>query len=154
MSVRIITGAVFALFIGLIAVHFLNGLSWIIYPAVLLGVIILGCFLFAPFRYTLTDDSILVNRPIGGLRIPLNAIQEIRRIEKREFATVIRALGVGGLFGYFGQFDSSSIGPFRAYVTDMNHLVLLTGSQSQKTILSPSNPDDFIQTVLQAKSAG
>lgn len=145
------TGLIFAMFLvplilAIILAH------WIpLIFAFLLGIFIVVAFLFAPRSYTMTESAVIINRPVLKLRIPFGSIVQMRQIDKKDLGSVIRVAGMGGIFGFWGRFQSSTIGPFKCYMTDNNKMVLLGNSTGENIILSPSNPNDFIETAMQSK---
>lgn len=147
-AVWLVTLFVFGLFIFFL----FRTAAMTIYPALGLGIIIAGCFLFAPIGYILSGSAVIINRPMGRLQIDFASIEQARRIDKKELGFVLRTGGVGGLFGFFGHFHSSKLNTFKGYTTNSKNMVLLTNKNGEKTILSPSCPDDFIQSILRSKN--
>jgi hypothetical protein len=151
--VWVMTGLVFAMFVVplILAIALAHWVPLIF--AVLLGVFIAAAFLFAPQSYTLTESAVIINRPVFRLKIPFESIVQMRRLDKKDLGSVMRVAGMGGLFGFWGQFQSSTIGSFKCYMTNNDRLVLLQNSAGENIILSPSNPNDFIETAMQSKNS-
>lgn len=103
-----------------------------------LGIFIF-CYLFAPKAYLLERDKIKIIRPIGKIEITLSNISNIRIIDKSELKTLIRTFGVGGLFGYYGYYYSSSLGKLILYTTQRKNLILIVPKLGRKVILSPDD---------------
>jgi hypothetical protein len=99
----------------------------------------LTAWLFAPSSYEITGTELIVRRPAGSRRFLLADIENSRQLNKPDMKGVIRTFGVGGLFGYYGKFTSSSLGPFTMYCTKMSHLILLTLRSGKKIVLSPDD---------------
>ena len=57
---------------------------------------------------------------------------------------VIRTFGVGGLFGYYGQFYNSKIGSMTWYATRQNNTVLVRTIDNKNIVLTPDEPEKFV----------
>ena len=105
--------------------------------------ILLGGYAFSPRGYMLADESILVDRLIGEVRIPLRGLREARRATSNDFCGGIRLFGSGGLFGYYGLFRSAKLGKSHWYVTDRAKAVVVRTSD-RVVVVSPDDPDVFL----------
>jgi len=103
---------------------------------------------FAPRRYKITGDSILVGRLFAkGVKIPLFGIYSIEQVDyKYIFKKSIRTMGSGGGFGIYGSFTSPNLEYFKAYMTRRNKLVLIRTSD-KPFVLTPDDPEGFIAAV-------
>jgi len=101
----------------------------------------------APWSYTVGPDGVTVRRLGSDLLIERARIREIRRIDAREIGFVWRIFGSGGFFGWFGRFQSRSLGRFTAYATNQRDLVLVTRTDGSKIILSPHPADAFVASI-------
>jgi hypothetical protein len=119
--------------------------------ACLAALVIFLAYAYSPGAYAVKDQSILVNRLIGNVRIPLDDIREVRATTPGDFLGTIRLFGSGGLFGYYGLFRTSNLGKCWWYVTNpKNIVVVITG---EKTILiSPDCVDGFLTAIQAAVS--
>ena len=109
------------------------------------AVIILG-YAFSPQRYEVVGREIVVNRLIGDVRVPLDALREVRRAGPEDLRGAIRLWGSGGLFGYYGLFRTSKLGKCRWFVTNRRNLVVVV-TDSKTTLYSPDAVDEFIAAV-------
>ena len=69
----------------------------------------------------------------------------------------IRLFGIGGVFGYIGNFKNSILGNYKAYVTHRKKTVLIVTKESQKILISPDDPVEFIHSLrsaIEQESAG
>ena len=58
----------------------------------------------------------------------------------------IRTFGIGGLFGFIGRFRNTTLGPYRAYVTDpANAVVLRLGRET--IVVTPEHPAEFVAAI-------
>ncbi|MBM4102462.1 MAG: hypothetical protein FJ263_00220 [Planctomycetes bacterium] len=147
-----VTGFIFAMFVVLLILAIALA-HWVpLIFVVLLGVFIVAAFLFAPQSYTLTESAVIINRPGFSLKIPFESITQMRRLDKGDLGSVMRVAGMGGLFGFWGRFQSSTIGPFKCYMTRNDNMVLLQDRAGEKIILSPSNLNDFVETIMHSKN--
>ena len=101
--------------------------------------IYLFCYIYAPQAYLVERDKIIIIRPIGKIEITLSNISNIRIIDKSELKTLIRTFGVGGLFGYYGYYYSSSLGKLTLYITQRKNLILIEQKVGRKVLISPDD---------------
>lgn len=101
--------------------------------------IYLFCYLYAPQAYLVESDKIKIIRPIGIVDIKFNNISNIRLVDKSEIKNLIRTFGVGGLFGYYGYYYSSSLGKLILYITQRKNLLLIEQKVGRKILLSPDD---------------
>jgi hypothetical protein len=52
----------------------------------------------------------------------------------------------------YGVYYSSSVGIFKAYITNMSNLVLIKYSDDKKILLSPEKPEEFVNTIAQIRT--
>ena len=124
--------------------------AWLFTVAGILTLVVLICALLAPRRYTVTEDAVLVNRLGPNVLIPVRTIRDARRISKADMGVRLRVFGSGGFLGGFGVFWASRLGMFLAYVTDTKRLVLIECDGGKRYVVSPDQPDEFIDSVRQA----
>jgi hypothetical protein len=146
---KTITATVTLLFIYLI-VKFSS--SYIYYKkeeylvsAILFAVIFLIVYLFRPVNYVVSSTQIIVRRLIGNVVINKSDILSINKLDKSYKPRGLRIFGVGGLFGYFGNFLYFDVGWVKLYATDRNHQLLIVTRDNKKIIITPENPDIFLQ---------
>ena len=118
-----------------------------LFPFALMWIVILLCFVLRPRYYIVYEDRIIIKRLFRSVTIPRNEIRLCRTITEKELGPLIRVFGVGGLFGYFGKFFSSSLGAVRLYATQQHNLVLLYVNKDRKILLSPDEPAAFTRKV-------
>ena len=111
----------------------------------LLVAILVGSYLLAPRGYRVEADAVLIRRPIGPIRIPIDRIKRIEKLPPEAIKKAVRTFGNGGLFGVYGHFRNSRLGSFRMYVTDHSKLVLLEADHVY--VLSPDRPEVFVEAV-------
>ncbi len=101
-------------------------------------VLVLGItFIFSPQKYSLTNDSFIIHRIAGDVKIKLNEILEVRLLTKDEMNKTIRTFGVGGLFGYFGKFYNSKLGHQHFYASKRENRTLILLKNDKKIIVTP-----------------
>lgn len=110
------------------------------------GVLPLGVLgaaaLFTVRGYTLLPGAVLVHRLCWSTRLPLSGL-ELARFEPDAMCGSIRTFGNGGLFSFTGYFRNTTLGSYRAYVTDLRRTVVLRFS-GRVVVLSPAGPEDFV----------
>ncbi len=120
--------------------------------AILVPLIFVLVKLFAPRKYIITDSDIIVKRSGPDIVIPVRDINNIRHVSRKELGAVFRLFGVGGFCGMYGLFSSSRIGIFKSYTTNRSCLVVIEHSYVKKIVISPENPEEFVNTISQLKS--
>ena len=80
-------------------------------------VLLLFCYLYAPQSYEVTDTELIIRRKLKDVIIPISDIKEVKLVDDQEMKGLIRTFGVGGLFGYYGKFYSTSFGSMTFYAT-------------------------------------
>jgi hypothetical protein len=141
--VKALTIAVYALLISL-TVAFGLLVGDVLFTAVLIalyGSVLFFPYLWAPRGYTLSGDVVSVRRPLGEVKISI--AQSAQRWDWTWWG--LRLIGSGGLYGYFGIFTFKRIGRVRMYATSRHRLVLIRDAKGRKYLLSPDEPERFIQ---------
>ncbi len=118
-------------------------------PLNLIPVLLVGALAaFSVRGYTVQPGVVLVHRLGWATRIPL---RDLVSVEAEPHATVgsIRIFGNGGAFAFTGKFRNSTLGSYRAYVTDPAFCVVLE-LDSQKVVLTPGSPVRFVEAVRRA----
>lgn len=108
---------------------------------ILFGSVLVLPYLWNPRAYVLSTDSVIVRRVLGDARIGI--ANEPKRWRWTWWG--LRLWGSGGLYGYFGIFAFKGIGRVRMHATNRHNLVLIEDSMGRKYLLSPDEPEKFIQ---------
>ena len=107
----------------------------------LLITINVASYLFSPKKYTVGNFDVVINRPIGDVTIHVKDISEIRGVNPGEMDGTSRTFGVGGLFGYFGNYYSKHNGDMKWYATRNDNMVLIRTMQGETIVISPDDKD-------------
>jgi hypothetical protein len=91
-----------------------------------------------------TEDEIIVRRPLLNVHIKRVDIKSVELIDKNKIRGSIRIFGVGGLFGYYGRFANFSLGRMTWYATRRDKPVLVKTIDDKKIIFTPNDPDKFL----------
>lgn len=108
-------------------------------------------FSFAPTRFSLDDKGIRIRRFWTNVFIPFDMIKSARKVEKIPGKGLIRTMGSGGFFGYYGYFSNTEFGDMKWYVTHRSNVILMEVG-SEKILISPDDEDDFLN-LLQSRLA-
>ena len=107
----------------------------------------------APGGYFVTPREIVVRRILGSVRIPLSDVTDVR-----SGGDILKGVlwlgGSGGLFGFFGKFRRPGMGTFMAYATRLDRLVLIERGNATPIVLSPDEPERFVEEVSRVLSDG
>jgi hypothetical protein len=113
-----------------------QGSVWLIKGALL--VTLAGVWAWAPRRYEVGGDGLIIRRWIGSVRIPLSGLKSARFMSPGELRGATRTWAVGCCFGYYGRF-LNGLESQRWYVTDRRSCVRLDCT-AEVVVISPSNP--------------
>lgn len=105
----------------------------------MLVLIIIGCWLFAPKSYSTYGGDLVINRPVGNVNIKISEIIEARVLNSNEISGLIRTFGNGGLFGYYGKFYNTKLKHLTLYTTQRKNRILIETSQGKKIVISPDD---------------
>lgn len=111
-------------------------------------------FAFRPVRYTVTDDELIINRPLLDVKINRADIKSVESINREVLSGSVRTFSVGGLFGYYGKFANAGLGGMTWYATRKDKPVLIKTADNKKIIVTPDDPDDFVAEFSASKHAG
>jgi len=142
LSIKIVTSVVFIMMLGFfIASIYINGL---IIAALIMLIILIFCYLYAPTAYEISDSRLIVYRNYGKREF-LN-VPNCRLIEEK-LPFTIRLWGNGGVFAGTGIFWNKLYGVFRMYITHAKQSeFLVVETERQIIIISPENPKMFIES--------
>ena len=115
---------------------------------ILLLLVYLFTFLLRPLHYTITDTTLIIQRPLSSKKIARADIEALELFINGELNWAIRTFGVGGLFGYFGRFFKGSIGSMTWYATRRNKAVLIRTKSGDRIVVTPDDYEGFV-TALQ-----
>jgi hypothetical protein len=114
-------------------------------PLIFFSILIIP-LLWAPQRYLVKDNIVMVRRRIGDAKICVS-----REPERWKWTWWgLRLFGSGGLYGYFGYFYMKRIGRVRMYATNRHNMVLLIDEKGEKMLVSPNEPDRFIRQLKES----
>jgi hypothetical protein len=112
-------------------------------------VILFGAALFTIRGYSLSSDSILVQRLLWSTVLPRTGL-ESAEVDQEAMRGSLRTFGNGGAFSFTGFYYNKRLGSYRAYVTDPHRTVVLRYA-NRRVVLSPATPEDFVQDLALAK---
>lgn len=151
-TAKVITILTTALFAAIIVGQILllkDGMKVIpILTTIALLLIYFGTFLFKPLNYSLTINELIIHRPLKDKKIDRLKINSAELLDKEKLTGTIRTFGVGGLFGYWGNFANTKIGRMTWYATRRNNAVLIKMNNNKKIVLTPNEPEKFVAALL------
>lgn len=111
-------------------------------PMIIHGILLLVygfCYAMRPISYTLSNDTLTINRLIENVRFRLEDVDKVEAIKKEDLRFVMRTFGNGGIFGYIGKYYHSNFGSMTWYATRLSNYVLITMKSGKKIILTPDD---------------
>ncbi len=110
-------------------------------------------YIYSPQQYILEHEVLTIEKVIGSLNIKKSDVKKITKIEKDDLNGTIRLFASGGMFKYFGKFSNHKLGKFEMYSGSVKqNLVLIELKSGRKIVISPDNPDTFIDEFRNVKS--
>lgn len=100
---------------------------------------------FSVRGFTVRPGMLLVHRLGWATKIPLASLVSAKA-EPNATVGSIRVLGIGGAFAFAGRFRNSTLGSYRAYVTNPDFCVVLDLG-SEKVVVTPDSPVRFLEAV-------
>ena len=111
----------------------------------------LACEGLAPQRLEIGENQIVILRRYKSVVINRDEIRSVEPLPKSAMRGAIRTGGVGGLFGYYGNYYSRSIGSFKLYATSSTNLFLIRKWDGKSVVISCAEPDKM-KGYLEVKS--
>ena len=116
-------------------------------PAVCLAIGL--AYWYAPIGYQVNEAGVAVCRHAGLKAMPFATLRSARLMESAELAQCTwRWPAVGGLFGFYGNFETPALGRHQWYASRDEDLVLLQ-TATGPVIVSPDDPQAFVREVNQ-----
>jgi hypothetical protein len=149
---KVMTTLVFAILIS-IAYFMIRDVSNneipIVAPILVVGffVLTLGIsWAYHPTSYEVTENGLLIHRPIGALTISKDEIVNIESIDPAKLRFGMRLFASGGFFGYFGLYSANSIGRYIRYTGHSKNLIMIE-TEKKRYVIGPDT-EAFAQVVL------
>jgi hypothetical protein len=104
---------------------------------------------FAIRGYSVREGKVMIHRLGWANKYDLATLSSV---EVSPGATMgsVRAMGIGGLFGFVGYYRNEILGLYQAFATnEMNTVVLEFGSK--KIVVTPDDPQAFAEAVETAR---
>ena len=142
-TAKVITAFVFLLPIGEIVVALTIPIWFARVIVIIIPVIIITfTYIYSVRRYIITDDSLIIKRPLSRLNkvIPLSEIESVSLLTKEDFRGTIRTFGDGGVFGYYGSFFNKKLRGFKMYATNrQNGILIILKNAKGEIVISPDD---------------
>lgn len=106
---------------------------------------------FAIRGYSIAGGTLLIHRLGWSTKYDLAKLTGIR-FEPGATMGSIRALGIGGLFGFVGHYHNEMLGTYKAYATDESRTVVMAFDK-ETIVVTPGDPGAFLAAV-EAVQAG
>ncbi len=135
--------------ISVVVCILLAGVTLFTHSVVVAGagaVLLLLSYAYSPRGYVVADRCVTVRRLLRNVFFPLDGILEARRARADDFRGVLRLWGVGGLFGYYGLFRTSTLGKCWWYLTNRRNAVVVV-TEKETALFSPDDVSGFLAAV-------
>ena len=149
-TTKVITSLTSLLFLGIavlqIVLYMQHHAVVFLASALLLLLIYFVTYWYCPINYRVTTDDVVVHRHGSDIRFLRSDIRCIQMVQKEKLKGTVRLIGVGGLFGYCGQFSNAEFGCMTWYATKhRDKMVLIELNNNKKIIVTPDEPEQFVE---------
>lgn len=103
--------------------------------------VMLVCEGLAPQRLEIGRKRLVILRRYNSITIYADEVASVEQLPQNALRGALRTGGVGGFFGYYGNYYKSSIGGFELYATSFDNLFLITLVSGKKIVISCSEPE-------------
>jgi len=119
----------------------------------ILSVICAGSYAIAPSHYVVRHDRITIKRHLWrSSSIPMSEVKRCYPYPQLAESKLLRLVGNGGAFGWYGMYASDELGTIMLYATNRSKAVVIGNGGT--FILSPERQDTFLAAVQEhAQSA-
>ena len=124
-----------------------NGKDGAFYTTVTCLLIYFIAFGFRPVKYKIKSEEIEICRPLLNAHIKRSEVLYAEVISSDVIQGAIRTYGVGGLWGYYGNFYSFTLGRMTWYATRKDKVVLLK-TEKDNIIVTPDDAEMFVKNVM------
>jgi hypothetical protein len=124
-------------------------LPGVLLPLLAVAVALPLAWALAPRALVLRGASLVVERALRPVEIPLGAIRAVGRVTREQVGGMVRTWGSGGAFGYYGRFHSRGLGAVRLAATRRDGYVVID-TEAARWLVTPDEPDRFVAALLRA----
>jgi len=109
--------------------------------------VIIISYALAPRGYAISGRSLVVKRRLWrSVSISLESVRELRPATADDFRGALRLWGNGGVFGYYGLFQTAKLGKCRWFLTNRSNAVVLV-TEEKTVLVSPDNVQGFLAAI-------
>ena len=109
--------------------------------------VIIISYALAPRGYAILGRSLVVKRRLWrSVSISLESVRELRPAAADDLRGALRLWGNGGVFGYYGLFQTAKLGRCRWFLTNRSNAVLLV-TEEKTVLVSPDDVSGFLAAV-------
>ncbi len=129
------------------SILFIQYRTWTTFAVSLLLILIYALtYGYHPVHYAIRNSNVIVHRYLSDVTVLRSDIKNMELVDMKQMKGTIRTFGVGGVFGYFGQFLNRDIGCMTWYATRRDYkAILIELNNSKKIIITPDEPEQFLQ---------
>ena len=109
--------------------------------------VILVSYALAPRGYAVLGRALLVKRRLWrSVAVSLESVRELQPATAEDFRGALRLWGNGGVFGYYGLFQTAKLGKCRWFLTNRSNAVVLV-TEEKTVLVSPDDVPEFMAAV-------
>ena len=135
-----ISTCVILIFVGIAFAGRAGTFLFVFFPLILVAAL--------PFMvrgYVVTSKELIIKRSGWSTRFSLAELRSVE-INPEAMKGTIRLCGNGGLFSFTGLYRNKELGNFRAFVNDLNRMVVLH-FEKRVLVISPDDPSAFLEAL-------
>jgi len=118
---------------------------------IIIPLILILATIFAPSRFILTDDMLVVKGLVGSVKVPYVEISEAQFKPEEWSLWKLRFCSSFGYLGWWGPSWDRKYGKFSMYVTNGHNLVVVKTKVGKMYWISPSRPEEFVGKLNEAR---
>jgi hypothetical protein len=113
----------------------------------IVGGALLLVYVFAPRRYIVDTEQLVIKRAVWSISIPYKNILAVVATDNAGILWWVLSMGNNGFAGYWGVFPGVGEGEMkwvRVYATDLKRMVRIKTTVGKTYYLSPADPEGFV----------
>jgi hypothetical protein len=125
-------------------------IPWVLLMIVLPLAILCAAMFFIIRGYVVTRDTLFIQRLGWNTKVSLANLRSVEA-DPEAMSKTIRTGGNGGMFCFAGKFKNKKLGPYRAFVNDPKHAVVLKFTD-RTIVVTPDKPAEFVARIREFRN--
>jgi|SRR6185312_9264092 len=105
-------------------------------------------FMYSVTGYAVRGKALIIKMRHAEIPYTYTQIMDVRAVGAGEMASLKKSFGIGGLFGYSGQYHADAFGDITFYGTQQKNWVLMHTDKNEAIVLTPDDPAKLVKEVM------